>query len=75
MRDAMALAVFALIGYATFTVDAYAYLDPGSASIILQGIIGGIAAGAATLAFYWQRVKHAIVRMVGRGDANRSNEK
>ena len=27
-----------------FTVPAHAYIDPGTASIVLQGIIGGIAA-------------------------------
>jgi hypothetical protein len=36
---------------------AYAYLDPGTGSIILQGIIGSIAAGVAIIGIYWQKVK------------------
>ena len=36
---------------------AHAYLDPGTGSIILQGIIGGVAAGAAVIGIYWQKVK------------------
>lgn len=40
-----------------FTSPAYAYLDPGTGSMILQGIIGAIAVGAAYLSIFWHRVK------------------
>lgn len=33
-----------LIAALLFVKPAYAYIDPGTASLILQGIIGGIAA-------------------------------
>ena len=36
--------------------SAYAYLDPGSGSAILQGIIGALAAIAITLKLYWHRL-------------------
>ena len=39
------------------TVPAHAYLDPGTGSIILQAILGFIAASVATLSFYWNKVK------------------
>lgn len=34
---------------------AHAYLDPGTASIILQGLIGGGVAAASFVAIYWRR--------------------
>ena len=37
------------------TSTAHAYLDPGTASLILQGIIGAIGAGIVTLGIYWQK--------------------
>jgi hypothetical protein len=37
--------------------NAYAYLDPGSGSIILQAILGFIAATMATASFYWTKIK------------------
>ena len=37
---------------------AFAYLDPGTGSIILQAILGFIAATLATLSFYWNKVKN-----------------
>lgn len=35
---------------------AYAYLDPGTGSIILQGILGGLAAAAVVARLYWHRL-------------------
>lgn len=41
--------------------NAHAYLDPGSGSAILQGIIGALAAIAITLKLYW----HRLLRFLG----------
>ena len=35
---------------------AYAYLDPASGSMILQAVIGGVAAAALAFRFYWRRI-------------------
>lgn len=48
-----AVALFALI---VIVPDAHAYLDPGSGSAILQGILGALAAIALTLKLYWHRL-------------------
>ena len=37
--------------------NAYAYLDPGTGSIILQALIGGIAGGLLFIKIYWARTK------------------
>ncbi len=36
---------------------AYAYLDPGTGSIILQGLLASIATAVAVTGMYWQRIK------------------
>ena len=46
-----------IVGLISYTSPAYAYLDPGTGSILLQGLIGGIAAAIAFLSIYWQKVK------------------
>ena len=33
----------------------FAYLDPGSGSMMLQVIAGGLAAAAVTMKVYWRR--------------------
>ena len=39
-----------------FTISsAHAYLDPGTGSIILQGLIGALAAIAVALKLYWHK--------------------
>jgi hypothetical protein len=41
-----------------FAPPAYAYLDPGTASLLLQGIIGGVAATTAAAGVYMGRIKN-----------------
>ncbi len=52
------LALTAVLG--TVSLPAYAYLDPGTASILLQAIIGGIAAGFAVISLNYHRLKSKI---------------
>ena len=44
--------------------NAYAYLDPGSGSIILQAILGFIAASLVTISFYWAKVKTFLSKLL-----------
>jgi len=41
--------------------NAHAYLDPGTGSAILQGILGALAALAVALKLYW----HRFLRLIG----------
>ena len=34
-----------------------AYLDPGTGSMVLQAVLGGLAAGAIIVRAYWLRLK------------------
>jgi hypothetical protein len=45
----------AIILFLASTGPALAYLDPGTASIILQGLIGGGVAAASFIAIYWRK--------------------
>ena len=39
-----------------YPTHAFAYIDPGTVSIILQGLIGAIAATIVTLKIYWYKI-------------------
>lgn len=39
------------------TTPARAYLDPGTGSMILQVILGGVAGALVVLKLYWNRIK------------------
>jgi hypothetical protein len=44
--------------------NAYAYLDPGTGSIILQAIFGLIAAIGAYITLFWRKFKDLIRKIL-----------
>lgn len=40
--------------------DAYAYLDPGSGSVVIQALIGALVGVGITLKVYWAKIKYSI---------------
>ena len=49
--------IFVIIFYFILIRNSYSYLDPGSASIFFQALVGGIIAGLTTILYYWNKVK------------------
>jgi len=45
-----------------FVSDAYAYLDPGSATIFIQVLIGALVGVGITLRVYWYKIKQKFSR-------------
>ena len=54
------LATIFLISQGVFISDAYAYLDPGSGSIIAQAIIGALIGVGITVKIYWEKLKFKL---------------
>jgi hypothetical protein len=52
-----------LMAMGILTSPAYAYLDPGTGSIILQVLLGGIAGIAVAGKLYW----HKLLALIGAG--------
>ena len=52
-----------LLSRGFFISDAYAYLDPGTGSVIIQALIGVIAGVLITLKIYWYKLKEKLSRM------------
>lgn len=53
-----------------FAEPAFAYIDPGTGSMILQGIIGGVAGGLFILRTYWAKI--VAIFSGSRGEATNS---
>jgi hypothetical protein len=53
MAQLILLTIAALLLAAT---PAYAYLDPGSGSMVVQLLLGGVAGAAVLLRMYWSRL-------------------
>lgn len=45
---------------------AFAYLDPGTGSMVLQAILGAVAIAGATISVYWQRVRAFFSSLTGK---------
>ena len=46
-----------LTGSLLLATDAWAYIDPGAGSMLLQGLLAAIAAGFVAAKLYWHKVK------------------
>ena len=44
------------------SINANAYIDPGTGSILLQALLGGLAAAGASIAIYWNKLKNLIFK-------------
>ena len=63
------VAITATLALAAATTPAFAYLDQGTGSMLLQGLIGGIAAASAVLSVYRQKIKDTYARWFKRDQA------
>ena len=52
--------------YALLTFNAFAYIDPGSGSYLLQLLIAGILGTLTLLKIYWSRFKLYFSSLVGK---------
>ena len=57
------------------SLPAYGYIDPGTGSLIIQGVIGAIAAIGVTLKLYWHKLKLFFVRRGDNPDAAEIQDK
>lgn len=56
----LAVTILNITAVALVPGDAYAYLDPGTGSILLQGLIAAIAGVAVIGRLYWSRIKSIL---------------
>ena len=54
------LLCWTLVAVFAYVPDAFAYLDPGTGSILLQGLIAGLAGGLMAIRLYWRKLKEVF---------------
>jgi hypothetical protein len=57
--DALTVAALALIALFVAT-PAFAYIDPGSGSMLVQLVTGGVAGALVLARLYWKRLKDRV---------------
>lgn len=69
------LLVCAIVMVVASATPSYAYLDPGTASIVLQSIVAALVAGTATVGIYWSRFKSLFKWRTGRTTSDAEDAK
>ena len=55
------LGIVTSLSFGLLVSDAYAYIDPGSGSMIIQMIIGALVGVGITVKIYWYRLKEKFM--------------
>ena len=63
MKKILTCLIYNTIAIFLIVTNAYAYLDPGTGSFILQAIIGFLAAISAGFLYYWAKVKNFFLKL------------
>jgi hypothetical protein len=66
LTAALFVATFLLASHVQGTV--HGYLDPGTGSIAIQLVLGGLVALLATVKLYWARVRTSLRRRPAQSD-------
>tara|TARA_B100001989_G_C24204684_1_gene300118 strand:+ start:57 stop:281 length:225 start_codon:yes stop_codon:yes gene_type:complete len=74
MRQKINSIVFLILFGLVFSTDSYAYIDPGSGSIILQAIIAAIAGAGTAITIYWKKVKLFFSKIFKKKDNENEKE-
>jgi hypothetical protein len=54
--------ILSVVIFSASMTPAHAYLDPGTGSIILQGLIGGAVVAGSFISIYWSKFKALFKR-------------
>ena len=55
---------FIFVSLMLISKNAFAYLDPGSVTYVLQLIVAAIAGGFVTIGIYWEKCKIFIIKII-----------
>jgi hypothetical protein len=57
LKGTMLVCAVMIVGAAEVQDPVYAYLDPGTGSIVIQAVVAGVVGALAVCRFYWSRLK------------------
>jgi hypothetical protein len=63
------------VGTLWFSSPAYAYLNPGFGSILLQMLLGGLAGLAIVLKLYWEQVRKVFQNLFSKNPDQENKDK
>ena len=74
MKKILIYLISNIIAFFFIVTNAYAYLDPGTGSVILQAIIGFLAALSAGFLYYWTKVKNFFLKLFKKNNNDKKTD-
>ena len=71
---ALIVSICAIVTGLSLIKQAYAYLDPGTLSVFLQGLVAVIAAALVSASLFWQRIRNILFRKTKKDRENEDQE-
>ena len=68
MKKIIYIIVLFTLSSLLFTTKTFAYIDPGSGSILLQAIIAAIAGAGTAISIYWKKIKLFFTKILKKKD-------
>ncbi|MBK6735631.1 MAG: hypothetical protein IPG61_16455 [bacterium] len=68
------LALVLITGSLLAPRPAHAYVDPGSGSLVIQGIIAAVVGVGLTLRLYWRRIRRLFTGRSSRDDESDADQ-
>ncbi len=59
-KSSLSLLLLALLTFGLWPATASAYIDPGTGSFVIQGIIAAVVGAGFAIKVFWHRIKAAI---------------
>lgn len=74
-KDFAAVSILALILFVVFTKEAYAYLDPGTGSYVLQLLVAGALGGLFAVKTFWRQLVSFFTNLFSKKKPKKIREK
>ena len=59
-KSSLSLLVLTLLAMGLWPASAHAYIDPGTGSFVIQGIIAAVVGAGFAIKVYWHRIVSAL---------------
>ena len=59
-KSSLSLLVLTLLAMGLWPANAHAYIDPGTGSFVIQGIIAAVVGAGFAIKVYWHRIVSAL---------------
>lgn len=69
MKMIVGVLLFAIIQI-IFTERAYAYIDPGTGSMMIQALLALIATVSVSIGVFWKRIRSFFMRLLNKDKSN-----